>query len=113
MAQRLKELCGECNGLVRPGVRRLIEEVGAAGAGRHAAIVSICGKLVFKQWSDEQVLAFVVPLVNQHFADPGDDWSKEVVDALRHARQRDTAHWQNIRSKSLPGAPIGARRAAT
>jgi hypothetical protein len=105
VAQRLNELCDECGGLVRPGVRRLVEECAAAGAGRHNAIVTITGRLVQMRWTDEQVLGFVIPLANEHFsAGPDDDWLQEVIDALRHARNRDAARWQK------PGVSIVVRK---
>jgi hypothetical protein len=105
MAQRLNELCDQCGGLVRPGVRQLIEEIGAAGCGRHNALVTVCGKLVQLRWNERQVIDFLLPLVNERFAaGPDDNWKDEVVAAFQHARERDA-------TRCKTGSPAAARGA--
>jgi hypothetical protein len=83
---RLRALIDAHDGMIRPAVTALITEIGAAGAGRHDALVSVTGLLVHKRWVNQQITAFLTPLVNQHFHDG--DWSVEVERAVAHARDR-------------------------
>jgi hypothetical protein len=88
---RLHELFAQFEGRVKPAIRQLIAEVGAADCGRHDAVVALCGRLVLQRWTDKQALNFVVPLVNQCFGDG--DWTDEVQAALRHARSREASRF--------------------
>ncbi|MGH7055523.1 MAG: hypothetical protein ACREFK_02180 [Stellaceae bacterium] len=92
---RLHVLFDHFNGLVKPAVRALIEEIGTEGSGRHDALVAICGRLVMQHWSDAAALDFLAPLVNAHFKEG--DWTGEVEAAMRHARTRQTARLQGER----------------
>jgi hypothetical protein len=86
---RLNLLLGRYDGRVKPAVRELIKEIGVEGCGRHDAVVAIVGRLVQLHWAREQVREFLVPLVNEHFLEG--DWTGEVEDAHRHARDRQAA----------------------
>jgi hypothetical protein len=86
---RLNSLLGRHDGRVKPAVRELIEEIGVEGCGRHDAVVAVVGRLVQLRWAREQVHEFLTPLVNDAFLEG--DWSREVEDALRHARDRQAA----------------------
>jgi hypothetical protein len=94
--RRLNELFATHGGLVKPAVRELIAEVGAAGCGRHDALVAICGRLVFQRWDDKRALGFLAPLINRHFGDG--DWTKEIQDALGHARRCEAARLSDART---------------
>lgn len=95
---RLHVLSEMHNGLVRPAITELVQVIGAEGCGRHDAVVAIAGRLAHQQWTDQQVIDFLVPLVNQHFGDG--DWSEEIERALWHARGRDLARAQQMRGVS-------------
>jgi hypothetical protein len=84
--ERFRELLRQVEGHIRPAVAALIEEVGAAGTGRHDALVAIAGSLVHHGWRDDDAAQFVVPLANSAFGDG--DWFDEVEAALSHARRR-------------------------
>ena len=84
--ERLRHLIAKHGGWVKPAIRELVAEIGREGTGRHDGLVAISGRLVHQGWSDEQALTFLVPLVNTSFGEG--DWSREVEDALRHARGR-------------------------
>jgi len=81
---RLRELLSKHGGLIKPAVRQLVQEIGKEGCGRHNAIVALVGYLVRHHWTEQDVSGFFTPLVNENFGDG--DWSKEVLDAFRHAR---------------------------
>jgi hypothetical protein len=93
---RLNELIAEHDGLVKPAVRKLIEEIGAAGCDRHNSIVAACGRLIQLRWPEKQALEFLAPLVNQHFQDG--DWTGEVERATEHARRRENERLGKIKS---------------
>jgi hypothetical protein len=92
---RLRALFDTHNGLVRPAIRDLVQQIGAEGCGRHDAVVAITGRLVMQKWSDSQVSDFLAPLVNEHFGDG--DWTDEIDAALAHARKRDGQRVQRMR----------------
>jgi hypothetical protein len=94
--QRLNRLFENHNGLVMPAVRELVHEVGAEGTDRHNTLVAISGRLVYQRWNDNRVLEFLVPIVNEHFADG--DWTAEIVAALRHARGREAARLSTMKT---------------
>jgi hypothetical protein len=87
--ERLHALLGDCGGLVKPAVARLIADTGQAGHDRHNCIVAVCGYLVHVRWLNDQISEFLVPLANDHFSDG--DWSFEVARATAHARNRTAA----------------------
>jgi len=95
---RLHELFAKHDGRVRPAVRDLIEQVGAEGCGRHDAIVAVCGRLVLQKWPHEQVIEFLLPIVNAAFSDGC--WLAEIEKGLAHARRRDAARVHAVRGTS-------------
>jgi hypothetical protein len=94
--RRLNELFATHGGLVKPAIRQLIAEIGEAECGRHDAVVAICGRIVLQRWADERALDFLVPIVNEHFGDG--DWTKEIQDALDHARRREVARLSKMKT---------------
>ena len=92
---RLHELFEKHDGRVRPAVRELVEDIGAAGSGRHDTIVAACGRLVFQKWTDAQAIGFLLPIVNEAFGEGC--WLGEIQAALDHARRRDAARLQAMR----------------
>jgi hypothetical protein len=95
---RLRALFDKHDGLVRPAIRELVQQIGAEGCGRHDAVLAIAGRLVLQRWSDEQATEFLTPLVNDAFGEG--DWSGEVQAALEHARRRDARRAEQIRGVS-------------
>jgi len=97
---RLHELFEKYDCRIKPAVRELIEEIGNQRRGRHDSVVSLVGYLVRKDWTEPDVLAFLVPLVNEHFGDG--DWSKEILDAFRHAHGREQGRTDALRAALGP-----------
>ena len=94
--ERLRALFDKHDDLVRPAVRELIAQIGEEGAGRHDAIVAICGRIVLQRWADQQALDFLLPLINESFGDG--DWTREIEAAMAHARRRDNERLGKLRS---------------
>jgi hypothetical protein len=86
---RLNELFIRYDGRIRPAVLALLKEVGTAGHGRHDTHVPICGFLVHRNWTNPEIIEFLVPAVNAAFAEG--DWSHEIELAIAHARNRERA----------------------
>lgn len=95
---RLNALFEKHDGLVRPAVRELVEQIGAEGTGRHDAVVAICGRLVMQRWADEQAVGFLAPLVNERFGDG--DWTAEIEAAIAHAHRREAQRLSGARRAS-------------
>ena len=64
---------------------------------RHDAVVAICGRLVLQRWSDSRAVKFLVPIVNENFGEG--DWTKEIENALAHARGRESVRLGAMRGR--------------
>jgi hypothetical protein len=93
---RLNALFDRYDGRVRLAVRALIEEIGAEWRERHNSVVAICGRLVLQRWTDAEIADFLVPLVNDAYHEG--DWTREVEDAVRHARARQVERLKAART---------------
>jgi hypothetical protein len=89
---RLRALLEKHEGLIRPAIREVVEQIGGEGGGRHDALVSIAGRLVLQGWSDQSAIEFLAPIVNDAFGEG--DWTDEILGALGHARKRETERMQ-------------------
>jgi hypothetical protein len=94
--KRLHELEARHDSLIRPAVRELIAEIGAAGHDRHDAHVRVIGHLRWAGWTAREVDDFLTPIVNQHFGDG--DWSGEIARAYGHAHKNEMAKVAAARS---------------
>jgi hypothetical protein len=88
---RLRCLLRQHGGLVRPAVSALITEVGAAGTGRHDALVALGGFFVAQRWPVADAMTFLLPLVDAAFGTDEGSWAGEIESALQHARRRERA----------------------
>ena len=94
---RLQPLFDKCGSLVKPAIRELVKQIGIEGCGRHDAVVAICGRLVLQRWSDSRAVKFLVPIVNENFGEG--DWTKEIENALAHARGRESVRLGAMRGR--------------
>jgi hypothetical protein len=89
---RLRELMHQHGDLVVPAVGRLLlEAVGPVdGPGnRHATLVSVVAKLNSRGWSDDEISGWVLPRINEKWADG--DWGEHLSRVVRWTRERTNA----------------------
>jgi hypothetical protein len=75
------------------------------------AIVSLCGWLVSRRWPNNEIRGLLLPLIHANFIDfVGDDWSAEVENAIKHARNCEQKGAEALLANLAPKPDFVARR---